>query len=85
MQSIFDLVEEAVESITDSVKDVVPVVAGGGVPVAVMALAGDVDVSVMGFTARLTTLGTGSVLGGMVAAILIGVGSYFGTKKLIKR
>lgn len=84
MQSIFDLVEEAIEAMADAVKEAAPVIAGGGVPITAMALADDVNVSFMDMTTRLATLGMGSVLGGVLAVGLMGVGSYYGVKKLIE-
>ena len=85
MQSIFDLVEEAIDEMANSVKEAAPVIAGGGVPMAIIALTGDVDISVIGISSRLATPGMGSVFGGMLAVGLIGASSYYSIKKLFAR
>ena len=85
MQSIFDLVEEAIDTMANTVKQAAPVIAGEGVPMAVIALAGDVDISVMDISSRLATPEMGSVFGGVLAVGLIGISSYYSIKKLFAR
>lgn len=77
-------INELWEDAKDAAKEVVSGAAGAGVPVAAVALAGEAGVSAVGITTGLAALGMGTMLGGVAVVGLLGVGSYYGTKKLIE-
>lgn len=66
----------------DAVEEVSAIAAGAGVPVAAVALAGEAGVSAVGLTTGLAALGLGSMLAGVGVVGLLGVGSYYGVKKI---
>ncbi|MCX9070649.1 hypothetical protein [Citrobacter portucalensis] len=78
--AISDLFDEA----ADAVKEITSGAVGAGVPVLAVAAAGEAGVSAVGITTGLAALGCGSMLAGVAVVGLIGVGSYYGTKKLIE-
>lgn len=75
--------------ITKSIKDIAAAAAGVGVPLSAIYLSGSViGVSAAGMTSGLATLGMGGLLGfsgmlsGIGVAVLLGVGTYKGLKKI---